>query len=193
MPRTSHTMYVAIRQLCVRRRPPKYIHTSNPSTLGKNFNLPFSRIPSLLFGMHPSLSRLQCCRSRAASLPSYLSGCDDEKPDNAQCIDKHTRATWPDQEQEPDLYRIVEHFMVHKNCKSQRRLCCQEGGRQCEKGFPKPPQLLTTFDARGHLLYYRSVKDLDIVPCNRTLLLIVDARIDEEVNASGNIVSYMFA
>ena len=62
-----------------------------------------------------------------------------------------------------------------------------------KKGFPTPPQLFTTFDARGYPLYYRSVNDSDIVPYNPTLLLIVDADIDVELSASVNIVSYMFA
>ena len=62
-----------------------------------------------------------------------------------------------------------------------------------KKRFPKPPQLSTTFDARGFPMYYRSVNDGDIVPYHLTLLLIFDAHIDVEVSASVNIVSYMFA
>ena len=62
-----------------------------------------------------------------------------------------------------------------------------------KKRFSKPPQLSTTFDARGYPLYYHSVNDSDIVPYHPTLLLIVDAHFDMEVSASVNIVSYMFA
>ena len=67
---TYVTYHVAIRKLCARCRPPKYILISNPSTLGKNVNLPFSRIPSLLLGMHPSLSRFQCCRNEGCLTPT---------------------------------------------------------------------------------------------------------------------------
>lgn len=83
--------------------------------------------------------------------------------------------------------------MTHKNCKSQRRLCYQEGRKQCKKRFPKPPQPSTTFDERGYPLYRRTIDDSDIVPYNPTLLLAFDAHINTEVSATVNIVSYMFA
>ena len=116
---------------------------------------------------------------------------DDDKPDNAHCIDQHIRATWPNRDYEPDLFAIVEKFMTHRNCKAQRRLCYQEGRRQCKKRFPKPLQESTTFD--GYPLYRRSIHDSDIVPYNSTLLLMFDAHINVEVSATVNIVSYMFA
>lgn len=117
---------------------------------------------------------------------------DDHKPDKAQCVDEHISATWPDRDKDPQLYAIVERFMTHKNCKSQRRFCYQEGRKQCNKRFPKSHQL-ATFDARGYPLYRRSNNGSDIVPNNRTLLLLFDAHINVEVSASVNIVSYISA
>eukprot|EP00752_Nemacystus_decipiens_P012512 g11082.t1 len=115
---------------------------------------------------------------------------DDVKPDNAQCIDEHIRATWPNKDQEPELYAIVDKFMTHKNC--ERRPCYQEGKKKCKKRFPKPPQLSTTFDDRGYPLYRRTSDDRDIVPYTPTLLLAFDAHINTEVSASVNVVSYVF-
>ena len=83
--------------------------------------------------------------------------------------------------------------MTHKDCKSKRRLCYQEGRTQCKKRFPKPPQNRTTFDDRGYPLYRRSVEDCDIVPYTPRLLLTLNAHINVEVSATVNVVSYMFA
>lgn len=117
--------------------------------------------------------------------------CDEEAPDNAERIDAHIRATWPNEDEEPELFRIVSKFMTHSDCR--RRACYQENRRQCKKRFPKPPQLSTTFDARGYALYRRSPDDSDIVPYNATLLLLFNAHINIEVSATVNVVGYMFA
>lgn len=118
---------------------------------------------------------------------------DEFAPTTAKVIDEHVRATWPDKDKEPELYSIVDKFMTHKDCRTKRRSCYEEGKLQCKKRFPKPPQAETTLDERGYPLYRRKPTDHDVIPYNPTLLLLLNAHINTEVSATVNIITYMFA
>ncbi|CAM9341475.1 unnamed protein product [Ectocarpus sp. 6 AP-2014] len=106
--------------------------------------------------------------------------CDEHKPDNAVCIDKHIRATWPHREQEPALHDTFNKFMTHKNCKSQHRRRYVEGRKQCKKRFPEATSTYHRFRREGlSLSFAPSIRRRqDIVPYNDTLFLVLDAHIN---------------
>lgn len=74
---------------------------------------------------------------------------DDVKPDNAQCIDEHISATWPDKNKEPELYAIVEKFMTHKNCKKPTTTVLPGGEETMQEEVPQTTSAFDYFRRQG--------------------------------------------
>lgn len=118
---------------------------------------------------------------------------DSDAPVNAEIIDRHVRATWPNEDTEPELYDLVKKFMTHSDCRAKRRACYVEGRRVCKKFFPKSEQGVSTFDERGYPLYRRTEKDIDIVPYNALLLLLFNGHLNVEVSTTVLVIAYVYA
>jgi hypothetical protein len=68
----------------------------------------------------------------------------------AQQVDTVIRVTWPDPQQEPRLFNIIKHCMVHGPCGCWKPdTSCMKNGK-CSKGFPKPFQEETFMTGNGY-------------------------------------------
>ena len=78
-----------------------------------------------------------------------------DRPRTPADVDCIIRASWPDSEQEPQLFDIVKCCMVHGPCGSAfpHAPCMREG--KCSKGFPKPFQPVTLMTTEGYPTYAR--------------------------------------
>ncbi|MCG8435315.1 MAG: helitron helicase-like domain-containing protein, partial [Gammaproteobacteria bacterium] len=67
---------------------------------------------------------------------------EESKPRTTEAIDRVVCAEIPDEEKNPELFRIVSECMVHGPCGAlNSNSVCMEGtgaGRHCSKDFPKP-------------------------------------------------------
>ena len=77
------------------------------------------------------------------------------RPTTVEQVDTIIRATWPDPETEPRLFKIVKLCMVHGPCGQWKPdTSCMKDGKCC-KGFPKPFQAETIMTRNGYPVYAR--------------------------------------
>ncbi len=76
-----------------------------------------------------------------------------DRPSTPAQVDSVIHAYWPDPQQEPILFNIVKHCMVHGPCGPAFPYApCIKNGK-CSKGFPKPYQQHTLMTTEGYPTY----------------------------------------
>jgi hypothetical protein len=81
----------------------------------------------------------------------------------------------------------VQSAMVHKCTPA-----CKRSYIDCNKHFPKNACIDTHMDDRGYVIHRRDGRSARVVPYNMALLKWYHAHINVEVDASVNIVCYLF-
>ena len=76
-------------------------------------------------------------------------------PTTAEQVDSIVRATWPDPDKEPRLFKIIKRCMVHGPCEQWKTNVSCMKDRKCSKGFPKPFQPETVMSRDGYPVYAR--------------------------------------
>ncbi|KAF7827231.1 uncharacterized protein G2W53_018395 [Senna tora] len=119
-------------------------------------------------------------------------------------IDKIICAEIPDKATNPELYAIVQKFMIHGPCGAANyNFPCMVDGR-CSKHFPKKILDRTTVDENGYPLYRRrddgraiekneiNLDNRFVVPYNPQLLLLFNAHINVESCNQSRAIKYLF-
>ncbi|KAK9053689.1 hypothetical protein SSX86_024763 [Deinandra increscens subsp. villosa] len=128
----------------------------------------------------------------------------DSKLPTPDHIDRVISAEIPDQNEDPELYSLVQDFMIHGPCgpHNTKSPCMVKG--KCSKNFPKKYRERTSTDSDGFPLYRRrrdgptivkSGADIDtrfVVPYNKFLLKKYQAHINVEWCNQGNAIKYLF-
>ena len=77
------------------------------------------------------------------------------RPTTANEVDTIIKATWPNPDEEPRLFNIVKHSMIHGPYgQANSNAPCMKDGK-CIKGFPKPFQAETVMCRDGYPIYAR--------------------------------------
>ena len=81
----------------------------------------------------------------------------DDKPRTQADIDRIVCAEVPDEELNPLLHKLVKEKMIHGPCGiyNSTSPCMCNPQKKCEKGYPKPYQLITTMSEQGITTYQR--------------------------------------
>jgi hypothetical protein len=128
----------------------------------------------------------------------------DDKPKDAEAINKVISAEIPDMELCPRLHAIVTKHMIHGPCgvNNLNSPCMKDG--KCSKNFPKPFQEETLANSEGYPKYRRrnmgkttiangkSIDNSWVVPYNPYLSLKYNCHINVESCASVKSVKYLF-
>ncbi|XP_071704334.1 uncharacterized protein [Rutidosis leptorrhynchoides] len=128
----------------------------------------------------------------------------EDKIPNPEDIDKFICAEIPNKEDDPELYTLVQDFMMHGPCGPKHLSCPCMVNKECSKRFPKDFTDKTHFDKEGYPLYRRrddgnfimkkdsKLDNRNVVPYNKTLLKQYQAHINfESCNKIGSI-KYLF-
>ncbi|KAK9068593.1 hypothetical protein SSX86_012708 [Deinandra increscens subsp. villosa] len=119
-------------------------------------------------------------------------------------IDRVISAEIPDQNDDPELYKLVREFMIHGPCGAHNMKSPCMVNKQCSKKFPKKFRERTSTDEDGFPLYrrrrngptvFKSGEQLDsryVVPYNKFLLKRYQAHINVEWCNKGNAIKYLF-
>lgn len=127
------------------------------------------------------------------------------KHPNPDGIDKIISAELPDEQVEPELFKIVSSFMIHGPCGIQNKNspCIDDNGK-CTKFFPNFFCDKTTVDADGYPVYRRRddgrvikkgnafVHNGFVVPYNKHLLMKYNAHINVEWCNQSRSIKYLF-
>lgn len=128
----------------------------------------------------------------------------EDNPATPEDIDAAVRAYFPDEQTEPELFRIVKAHMLHGPCgeRNPRAVCMVDG--RCEKHYPRqfsdvtmvgddsyptykrPNDGRTFLTSRGH-----TVDNRDVVPYNPFLSLALDCHINVEICGSIRSLKYI--
>ncbi|XP_071695262.1 uncharacterized protein [Rutidosis leptorrhynchoides] len=79
----------------------------------------------------------------------------EDKIPNPEDIDKFICAEIPNKEDDPELYTLVQDFMMHGPCGPKHLSCPCMVNKECSKHFPKDFTDETHFDKEGYPLYRR--------------------------------------
>ncbi|XP_019189228.1 PREDICTED: uncharacterized protein LOC109183615 [Ipomoea nil] len=150
------------------------------------------------------------CRIFKLKLDALLSECRKNKlfgpviGESGINLDNIISAKLPDQERDPEYFKVVEEFMMHGPCgKARMTSPCMANGK-CTKHFPKKFVNTSTVDEDGYPIYRRrdngrSVMrngiELDnryVVPHSRHLLLKYRAHINVEWCNQSRSINYLF-
>ncbi|KAK3211994.1 hypothetical protein Dsin_016700 [Dipteronia sinensis] len=128
----------------------------------------------------------------------------EDKPSNANDIDRIISAAIPDEKEDPTLFAALETYMKYGPCEQANlNSPCMKGGK-CSKRFPKKFTTRTRIDEEGFLHYRRrddgrTVKKKSIelgncyvVPYNAKLLLKYQAHINVEYTCQTSAIKYLF-
>ncbi|KAK9050036.1 hypothetical protein SSX86_030995 [Deinandra increscens subsp. villosa] len=128
----------------------------------------------------------------------------DSKLPTPDHIDHVISAEIPDHNEDPELYSLVQDFMIHGPCGHHNTKSPCMVKDKCSKNFPKKFRERTSTDSDGFPLYRRrrdgptivkSGADIDtrfVVPYNKFLLKKYQAHINVEWCNQGNAIKYLF-
>lgn len=122
----------------------------------------------------------------------------------AKDVDRVISAEIPDKEKDPELYELVEQFMIHGPCGVDNPRCpCMIQGK-CSKKFPKKFVDSTSLDSDGYPLYMRrdtghtvqkngvTLHNGFVVPYNARLLRKFQSHINVEWCNQSGAIKYLF-
>lgn len=128
----------------------------------------------------------------------------DRKLTTPEDIDRVIRAEIPDQETEPELFRIVTDSMMHGPCGIANKDVFCMSNDICTKHYPKEFNSTTIIHEDGYPRYkrpnnkrevtksYISLDNRSVVPYNPQLLLKYQAHINVEKCKAGDSIKYLF-
>ncbi|KAL7602055.1 hypothetical protein Lser_V15G21000 [Lactuca serriola] len=128
----------------------------------------------------------------------------DNKLPTVEFIDPIISAEIPDKVQEPELYSLVNEFMIHGPCGAQNMNCPCMVDNKCSKNFPKQFCNHSSVDQNGFPLYRRrddghfveksgvKLDNRNVVPYNKYLLKRYQTHINVEWCNQGSSIKYLF-
>ncbi|XP_028801370.1 uncharacterized protein LOC114756588 [Neltuma alba] len=128
----------------------------------------------------------------------------NDRPKDANDVDKVISAEIPDEEQDPVLFELVEKFMVHGPCGHLNRKSPCMKDNKCSKYFPKRFVDNTSIDDDGYPTYRRRndgrtveirgirLDNRFVVPYNPSLLRQFQAHINVEKCNQSSAIKYLF-
>nr|KAJ0205016.1 hypothetical protein LSAT_V11C500241990 [Lactuca sativa] len=128
----------------------------------------------------------------------------DNKLPSVECIDPIISAEIPDRIEDPDLYSLVNEFMIHDPCGAENMNCPCMVDKRCSKNFPKQLCNHSSVDHNGFPLYRRRndghfveksgvrLDNRNVVPYNKYLLKRYQAHINIEWCNQGSSIKYLF-
>nr|KAJ0194409.1 hypothetical protein LSAT_V11C800408160 [Lactuca sativa] len=128
----------------------------------------------------------------------------DNKLPTVELIDPIISAEIPDIIEDPELYSLVNEFMVHGPCGAENMNCPCMVDKRCSKNFPKQFSNHSSVDQNGFPLYRRRndghfveksgvrLDNRNVVPYNKYLLKRYQAHINIEWCNQGSSIKYLF-
>ncbi|XP_052621302.1 uncharacterized protein LOC111898559 [Lactuca sativa] len=128
----------------------------------------------------------------------------DNKLPTVEIIDPIISAEIPDRIEDPELYSLVNEFMVHGPCGAENMNCPCMVDKKCSKNFPKQFSNHSSVDQNGFPLYRRRndghfveksgvrLDNRNVVPYNKYLLKRYQAHINIEWCNQGSSIKYLF-
>nr|KAJ0226811.1 hypothetical protein LSAT_V11C100048490 [Lactuca sativa] len=128
----------------------------------------------------------------------------DNKLPTVECIDPIISAEIPDIIEDPELYSLVNEFMIHGPCGAENMNCPCMVDKRCSKNFPKQFCNHSSVDQNGFPLYRRRndghfveksgvrLDNRNVVPYNKYLLKRYQAHINIEWCNQGSSIKYLF-
>ncbi|KAL7611263.1 hypothetical protein Lser_V15G13383 [Lactuca serriola] len=128
----------------------------------------------------------------------------DNKLPTVELIDPIISAEIPDRIEDPELYSLVNEFMVHGPCGAENMNCPCMVDKKCSKNFPKQFSNHSSVDQNGFPLYRRRhdghfveksgvrLDNRNVVPYNKYLLKRYQAHINIEWCNQGSSIKYLF-
>ncbi|XP_035830063.1 uncharacterized protein LOC110944792 [Helianthus annuus] len=129
---------------------------------------------------------------------------DESKLPSVEHVDNFISAEIPDKNLEPDLYTLVNDYMIHGPCGVAKPNCpCMVDGK-CSKKFPKKFCDKTSLDSNGYPVYRRAdsgvfveksgiqLDNRSVVPYSKTLLRRYQAHINVEWCNQGASIKNLF-
>ncbi|XP_026381746.1 uncharacterized protein LOC113276364 [Papaver somniferum] len=126
----------------------------------------------------------------------------EDKIHTPEQVDKIVCAEFPDDKQDPELFRTIQRCMVHGPCGARKPSAfCMENGK-CTKNYPKQYAESTSISDNGYPIYRRrqdhcvfkyqnQSTNMDVVPYNPHLSRMFDCHINVEVCSSVLAVKYI--
>ncbi|KAL7609741.1 uncharacterized protein LOC111909057 [Lactuca sativa] len=128
----------------------------------------------------------------------------DNKLPTVELIDPIISAEIPDRIEDPELYSLVNEFMVHGPCGAENMNCPCMVDKKCSKNFPKQFNNHSSVDQNGFPLYRRRndgyfveksgvrLDNRNVVPYNKYLLKRYQTHINIEWCNQGSSIKYLF-
>ncbi|KAL7601710.1 hypothetical protein Lser_V15G22262 [Lactuca serriola] len=128
----------------------------------------------------------------------------DNKLPTVELIDPIISAEIPDRIDDPELYSLVNEFMVHGPCGAENMNCPCMVDKRCSKNFPKQFSNHSSVDQNGFPLYTRRndghfveksgvrLDNRNVVPYNKYLLKRYQTHINIEWCNQGSSIKYLF-
>nr|KAJ0190338.1 hypothetical protein LSAT_V11C800411510 [Lactuca sativa] len=128
----------------------------------------------------------------------------DYKLPTVELIDPIISAEIPNKDEDPELYSLVNEFMIHGPCGAENINCPCMVDKKCSKNFPKQFCNHTSVDQDGFPLYRRrnnghfveksgvKLDNRNVVPYNKYLLKRYQTHINVEWCNQGSSIKYLF-
>nr|KAJ0212297.1 hypothetical protein LSAT_V11C400190920 [Lactuca sativa] len=128
----------------------------------------------------------------------------DNKLPTVELIDPIISAEIPDRIEDPELYSLVNEFMIHGPCGAENMNCPCMVDKKCSKNFPKQFINHSSVDQNGFPLYRRRndghfveksgvrLDNRNVVPYNKYLLKRYQTHINIEWCNQGSSIKYLF-
>ncbi|XP_052626798.1 uncharacterized protein LOC128133416 [Lactuca sativa] len=128
----------------------------------------------------------------------------DNKLPTVELIDPIISAEIPDRIEDPELYSLVNEFMVHGPCGAENMNCSCMVDKKCSKNFPKKFSNHSSVDQNGFPLYRQRndghfveksgvrLDNRNVVPYNKYLLKRYQTHINIEWCNQGSSIKYLF-